>query len=80
MTLKYQSGDEIKPADRVLFHGEPGAIEFVVHSAAPDRAYQWYIETFGRGVMIAEPKVVGHAFIQETEEAEDLVLVSRAEG
>jgi len=27
--FRYQTGDEIRKGDRVLFHGEPGGIEFV---------------------------------------------------
>ena len=29
MSLKYQSGEEIKKGDRVLFHREPARIELV---------------------------------------------------
>jgi hypothetical protein len=38
MPLTYRSGEEIKKGDRVLFHGEPGEIEFVVESVVGDPA------------------------------------------
>jgi hypothetical protein len=77
MALKYESGDEIRTGDRVSFHGEPGEIEFVVDGLTGDPAHDWYVKEFGSGVMVVEPKVVGRAFLSDTEGAEDLVLVSR---
>jgi hypothetical protein len=77
MPLKYQSGEIIKKADRVLFHGEPGEIEFVVNAVVGDPAIDWYMEE-GPGVMVSEPKYFGRTFIRDTENAEDLVFVSRA--
>jgi hypothetical protein len=77
MSLKYESGDEISAGDRVSFHGEPGEIEFVVDGLTGDPARDWYVQQFGSGVMVLEPKAVGRAFISDTERAEDLVLISR---
>ena len=34
--FKYQSGEEVKCGDRVLFHGEAGRIEFVADAAVQD--------------------------------------------
>lgn len=78
MPLKYQSGDEIKKGDRVMFHGEPGEIEFVVDGLVGDPAMDWYFNEMGPGVMVQEPKVFGHpVYLTRTTEAEDLVFVSR---
>ena len=76
--MKYQTGDEIPKGDRVLFHGEPGEIEFIVDALSGDPAMDWYMNEHGPGVMVLEPKIFGRAFINDTENAEDLVLVSRA--
>lgn len=76
MPLKYQSGEAILGGDQVLFHGEPGEIEFVVDGLEGDPAKDWYMEQ-GPGVMVIEPKHFGRAFIRDTEAAEDLVFVSR---
>jgi hypothetical protein len=80
MKLKYQSGEEIMKGDRVLFHGEPAEVEFVVDEAAEDAALDWYRQEFGGGVMIREPKHFGAAFIpaESLPETEDLEFLSRA--
>jgi hypothetical protein len=75
--FRYQSGGEIKKGDRVLFHGEPGEIEFVADPLVNDPETEWYVQEEGAGVMVAEPKVFGRAFIADTEQDEDLIFVSR---
>lgn len=79
MPLKYKSGEEIRKGDRVLFHGEPGEIEFVVESFVGDPAIDWYMSEFGPGVMVREPEPehFGRAYIGDTPNQEDLVFISR---
>ena len=76
--MRYQSGEEIRKSDRVLFHGEPGEIEFVADKLVGDSEIDWHMENGGPGVMVLEPKVFGRAFIHDTEDAEDLQFVSRS--
>jgi hypothetical protein len=78
MPLKYQSGEEIEKGDRILFHGEPAEIEFVVDSLVSDPAIDWYMRELGPGVMVLEPKYFGSAYLRDTVN-EDLVFVSRKE-
>ena len=67
MPYFYQSGEQIKPGDRVRLHGEPGEVELVTN---PDE--------HGGGVMIVEPKVFGRLFIAApVSDYEDLEFVSR---
>jgi hypothetical protein len=80
MPLTYQSGEEIKKGDRVLFHGEPGEIDFVVESVVGDPAMDWYMKELGPGVMVHEPKHLGSAYIKDTTNHGDLVFVSRSSG
>jgi len=80
MPFKYMTGEEIRKGDYVKFHGEPGRIEFVAESSIDDPETTWYVKEFGGGVMILEPKVFGRALLVETDTAEDLILVSRADG
>jgi hypothetical protein len=47
MPFTYQSGDEIQRGDRVLFHDEPGEIEFVADELIGDPAMDWYFEELG---------------------------------
>jgi hypothetical protein len=74
--MKYQSGEEIRQGDKVRYDGELGEIEFVAEEGDP--AMDWYIkECGGPGVMVIEPKVFGRVYISDTENEEDLILVSR---
>ena len=70
--MKYQSGQGIRKGDKVLFHGQPGEIEFVVERLVGDPAIDWHMRQQGPGVMGLEPKHFGRAYIRETENAEDL--------
>ena len=74
MPFKYHSGEEIKPGDRVLVDGEPGEVEFVSDPDDPlTDPNDWYIATFGGGVMVVEPKVFGRVFLREPESKLDFV-------
>ena len=77
--MKYQSGDDIKKGDRVLFNGAPGEVEFIADKLVGDAAMDWYFKELGPGVMILEPKRFGRVFLHDTENAEDLVLVARSQ-
>ena len=74
--MKYHSGQEVHKGDRILFHGEPGEIEFIAEAGSDDPSMDWYLREHGPGVMVSEPKFFGRVFIREPENAEDLVLVS----
>ena len=63
--------------DRVLYHDEPGVIEFVADPLVTDIETAWYVQEFGGGVMIAEPKVFGHVFVSDVVNDEDLIFVAR---
>lgn len=76
--LNYQSGEEIKKGDRVLFHGEPGEIELVADPLVKDPETEWYVQQYGGGVLVVEPKVFGRAFLPDTEALKDLIYVSRS--
>jgi hypothetical protein len=80
MVLRYQSGEEIENGDRVLFHGEGAEVEFVACDPG-DPTTDWFLQEFGGGVMIADPKVSGRTFIPagRLDEYEDLEFVSRAD-
>jgi len=80
VTLRYQSGEEIKKGDCVLFHRGPAEIELVA-CAPDDPATTWYVEEFGGGVLIREPNDPNLTFVSayQLPEYEDLEFVSRAE-
>jgi hypothetical protein len=78
--LKYQSGEDIKKGDRILYHGNPAEIEFVASNPG-DPQSAWYIQEFGGGVMVLDPMVSGRTFIPSDQVPgdEDVEFVSRAE-
>jgi len=75
--VRYRSGEGIRKGDQVLFHGEPGEIEFVVEALTGDPAMEWNLKENGPGAMILEPKFFGRVYLRDTETS-DLVLVSRS--
>jgi hypothetical protein len=75
--MKYQSGEVVLKGDKVLFHGEPGEVEYVVDKLVGDPEMDWNMRVNGPGVMILEPKHFGRVYMLDTENAEDLVLVER---
>jgi hypothetical protein len=77
MPLKYQSGEEIRKGDRVLFHGDAGEVEFIADPLVKDSETDWYIQEYGGGAMILQAGELGRCFISDTQDAEDLVLISR---
>jgi hypothetical protein len=79
MIFKYQSGEEIRKGDRVLFHREPGRIELVATELG-DADTDWYVREYGGGVMIREA-AAGLTFlrVEQIEGCEDLKFVSRAD-
>ncbi len=60
----------------MLFHGEPGEIEFVADGLVADPEMDWYVKELGPGVMVREPKHFGSAYVRSN--FEDLVFVGRS--
>ena len=76
--MRYKSGQEIRKGDKVLFHGEPGEIEFVVEKLVGDPTLDWHMKQHGPGVMVLEPRSSGRVYMSRPENAEDLEFVSRS--
>ena len=47
MPFTYQSGEEIQKGDRVVFHGNPGEIEFVATVPGEEPELDWYVQEYG---------------------------------
>jgi hypothetical protein len=76
--MKYQSGEEIRQGDNILYVGQPGKIQFVVEKLTGDSEKDWLVNEYGPGAMVLEPKHYKEGtFITDTENAEDLEFVSR---
>jgi hypothetical protein len=80
LKLKYQSGEEVRKGDRVLFMDQPGEIELAVNRM-DDPETDWHMENNGPGILVRElePKAYGRVYLSYPEEDEDLIFVSRAE-
>lgn len=62
--------------DRVLYHGEPGEIEFVADGT--DAETDWFVTTMGIGCMVTA-KSCGSTYIRPASfDWEDVEFVSRA--
>jgi hypothetical protein len=77
MSLKYRSGVEVMKGDRVLYHEDLGEVEFVADPLVHDADTIWYVQKYGRGVMISEPKHYGSVFVSNPDGNDDLEFVSR---
>jgi len=71
--MNYLSGEEIRAGDRVLWHGDPGRVEFVASAADPEG--KWFFDQFGGGCMVV---VEAAGRVCEPEADQDLEFVSRA--
>lgn len=79
MVLRYQSGEEIKKGDRVLYHGGAGVIEFVATELG-DPQTEWFAKEYAGGVMVRD-QVAGPTFIDagQIPDEEDLEFIARAD-
>lgn len=79
MILKYETGEELMVGDLVFWCGEAAEIELVAEPSSPDPEHEWYIQEYGGGVMVQEPKRFGRVFISADQlaETEDLEFVAR---
>jgi hypothetical protein len=80
LVFKYRSGEEINAGDRVLYFGNDAEIELVACSA-DDPESEWYMQEFGGGIMILDPKVSGRTFIPSNmiDDTNELEFVSRTD-
>ena len=78
MPLRYSSGEEIMKGDRILFAGDPATVELIADPEIPDPDTRWYVEEFGQGIMISEPRRHGSVFASDPESDDELEFVSRA--
>ena len=62
--------------DRILYHGEPGEVEFIADGTDPET--DWFVKELGVGVMVTD-KESGSTYISPPcPDWEDVEFVSRA--
>lgn len=75
MAFVYESGEEIRSGDQVVYDGQSAEVEFV---SDPDCSPgDWYVKEFGGGIMILEPEVFGRVFLARSDIDGRLIFVSR---
>jgi len=72
----YTSGEDIRPGDDILYHGERGKVEFVAMSDDPNT--DWYFKQYGGGCMI-RVRSFGRVFVARPDQDEDLEFIERGE-
>jgi len=77
MPFRYQTGEEIRSGYQVLFHREPGEVDFVADSQKSP--HDWYVVTHGGGAMILHSEI-GLVFLDDPQGYEDLEFVARQPG
>jgi hypothetical protein len=65
--------------DCVLFHGDPGEVEFVADPLVHEVGTQWYAEEFGGGIMLTKLKEFGSVFISDPKADDELEFVRRGD-
>ncbi len=75
--LFYRCGDEIRPGDRIDYHGAAGKVEFVVATKTGDAAMDWYVDRYPGGGFMITADGFGKVFLTESDIDEDLEFVSR---
>ena len=74
----YISGEEVRPGDRILFHGETGEVEFVVTHLTGDASMDWYLEQHPEGGLMLTASGLGSVFVATNMIDERLKFVSRS--
>ncbi len=76
-SFTYQSGEEVNTGDRIIYHGQPGKVEFVITGKSGDPALDWYVEKYPGGGFMITAAGFGNVFLTETDIDEVLRLLSR---
>jgi hypothetical protein len=77
MTLRYQTGEDIRQGDRVTYDGGSGIVELLAEATSRTPEEAWLFATYGAGIMVSESPVFGRVYVEAP--FEDPVLVGRAE-
>jgi hypothetical protein len=75
--LRYLTGQEIQAGDRILLHGEPGEVEYVVVSRTGDVAIDWHLDEHPDGGIGIKNREFGNVFISAASLDDRLEFVSR---
>ncbi|HEY1755914.1 MAG TPA: hypothetical protein VGG72_10995 [Bryobacteraceae bacterium] len=76
MSIFYQSGEQVRTGDKIVYGGSPGQVEYVVEVPTGDPAMDWHLTHSPNGGIMIKTIEMGRVFLES--EDPDLDLVSRA--
>ena len=79
MSLRYDSGDEVRPGDRIRYHGEPAVVNFVAVEKTGDQSIDWYVDEFPGGGFMLEANSFGRVFVSSIDINDHVQFVARAD-
>lgn len=79
MPIFYQSREEVRPGDKIVYAGSPGNVEFVVESPTGDPAIDGHLTHSPNGGFMIKTAAMGFVFLDNVDNNadEDLDFVSR---
>jgi hypothetical protein len=82
MPIFYQSGEQVRTGDEIVYCGSPGHVEYVVEGPTGDPAMDWHLTHSPNGGFMIKTIEMGLVFLDADQAAddEDLDFVSRAPG
>ena len=72
----YVSGEPILAGDVIEYFGDRGHVEFAVSSESRGQDLEWFLATYGQGVMLQVPSM-GRVFLLEESLDDSLRFASR---
>jgi hypothetical protein len=76
-SFTYPSGDQVCAGDQILYHEQPGQVEFVITAKTGDPVLDWYLDEYPGGGFMIRAEGFGPVFLTENDVDEDLQLISR---
>jgi hypothetical protein len=78
LPFTYQTGDNVREGDKIVFQGEPGQVEFVASASSGTPEQKRYAEQHPKGILITTAKG-SSIFLTNDHDVKDLVFISREE-
>lgn len=75
--LHYTSGEEILEADRIVYFGDFGHVEFVVSAITGNSLRDWYLQRHPDGGLMIRTGRFGRVFVSATAIDYDIIFLSR---
>jgi hypothetical protein len=78
-SLRYDTGNEVRPGDRIRYQGQPGVVNFVALEKTGDPSIDWYIDEFRGGGFMIDANAFGHVFVSSRDIRDHVEFIGRAD-